>query len=290
MNRFANRIPGFAASRRGFLKRVLPLSIFGLVSRLPLVAASRVDSGLVDALLISATTLKGKATLEQGYEELADLYHGRKRILLINFASLPEDRDAYEKRMQQTFSKIGSGFEVSSLHRVPVEESIRAIEQADAFYVSGGNTFLLLRELYDRNAVWALRARVRAGIPYAGSSAGSNIGGVDIGTTNDFPLVDVPTRRSLGLLNASYNPHHPDPESEKSLFDSRQWKIRNYCRYNKDTFVVGVTNPGMVRVRGGKVTLLGENASAFVHRGKREERIDSSGGGDLSAAFERLRF
>ncbi|MCH6258710.1 dipeptidase PepE [Puniceicoccaceae bacterium K14] len=279
-----SRIRRFAATRRRFLKRFLSLPFLGMMES-PTSEAARADSTLVNALLISSTTLSGKASLEHGYEALADLYKDRKKILLINFASLPEDRDSYEKRMQQVFSNIGSGFEVSSLHRVPVEESMSAIEGADAFYVSGGNTFLLLRELYDRKVIPALRNCVSYGIPYAGSSAGSNIAGVEIGTTNDFPLVDVPTRRSLGLLDVSYNPHHPEPETEKTLFASRQWKIQNYCKYNTDTTVLGVTNPGMVRVSGKTVTLLGENAYAFVQRGDRHTSIHSNTSADLTTAL-----
>jgi hypothetical protein len=87
-----------------------------------------------------------------------------------------------------------------------------------------------------------------------------------IGATNDFPLVDIPTRRSLGLLGAVYNPHHPDPESDKAQFDARQWKIGEYVAHNRDQAVLGVTNPGMLRIRGDKVYLAGAGAAAFIHR------------------------
>lgn len=247
------------------------------------------SSNSVNALLLSATTLSGKSSLEHGYKEFAELYRGRKNILLINFASLPADRDAYERRMQKAFLEIGSGFRIRSLHHASVDDAANIVREAEAFYVSGGNTFLLLRELYDRKAVYSLRERTLGGVPYGGSSAGSNIAGLEIGTTNDFPLVDVPTRRSLGLLPADFNPHHPSPETEKELFDGRQWKLRNYCKYHTNTLVVGVTNPGMIRIKGESITLLGDDASAFVHLGNRDIRVNSGDGGDLRMAFSRLQ-
>jgi dipeptidase E len=209
--------------------------------------------------------------LEHAAEALRELYGSNKRILLINFASLPDDRDAYAIRMQKDFQRIDPEFRVDSLHQAKLEDAARVVREAEAFFVSGGNTFLLLRELYDRSVVKLLRERVLAGAPYAGSSAGSNIAGTCIGTTNDFPITDIPTRRSLGLFQGLYNPHHP--EEEAADFGSRQWKIRNYARYNPGETIVGVPNAGMLRVRGDKVTLLGDGAVALVQKGATAERV-----------------
>lgn len=282
-------LPG---SRRGFLKTVTGLSLAGLV---PLSLSAQGWSpklkGLrrdrVNALLISATTVAGKTSLEHARAALAELYGERRRLLLINFASLPEDRDAYAARMQRDFARIDEGFEIASLHAVDPREAGRAIREAEGFFVSGGNTFLLLRELYDRFVVDLLRERVLQGVPYAGSSAGSNIAGEVIGTTNDFPMTDIPTRRSLGLFPGVYNPHHPDIDD--ALFGSRQWKIGQYAAYNTGETVVGVTNDGMLRLEGERITLLGEDAAAaLVHRDGREARVEPPHSRDVSAAFQQV--
>ena len=240
------------------------------------------------ALLVSATTLPGRASLEHAWEELRLLYKGIDRILLINFASLPGDRDAYAKRMQRDFTRIDERFRVDSLHTVPGMEARRAVQQAEAVFVSGGNTFLLLRELYDREVVELLAERVFAGMPYAGSSAGSNIAGIEIGTTNDFPITDVPTRASLGIMPAVYNPHHPD-KADKDAFGSRQWKIRQYASYNPDKPVLGVNDAGMVRVRGDQLTLKGEDGLAAVQVGAQSAIVEDHGEGNLSETIARLR-
>lgn len=277
-------------SRRRFLSTLAATSAAGLSlpvgvrgntrSEIPVEHRSRVN-----ALLLSATTVPGRGSMEHAVSFYPELYEGVGEILLINFASLPEDRDRYEARMQGEFSRIGPGFKVRSLHREPVAGAARAVREAEAFFVSGGNTFLLLRELYDRFVVDLLRERVLLGIPYAGSSAGSNIAGTVIGCTNDFPLVDIPTRRSLGILPAVFNPHHPDPETAEQDFESRQWKINQYATYHPDEVVIGVTDPGLVRIRGTELTLLGDNARAFVQQGGRKRSLYSGEDRDLSAAF-----
>ncbi|MFO7726005.1 MAG: dipeptidase PepE [Oceanipulchritudo sp.] len=292
MNKHAAGNETSSSSRRRFLKKLTGVSMAGMAS-LPLSAQTWIPSGKtprldrVNALLISATTVAGKTSLEHARSGLRDLYGERRRILLINFASLPEDRDAYAVRMQRDFARIDEGFEIASLHAVDPREAGRAIREAEGFFVSGGNTFLLLRELYDRFVVDLLRERVLQGVPYAGSSAGSNLAGEVIGTTNDFPMTDIPTRRSLGLFPGVYNPHHPDLDDP--LFGSRQWKIGQYAAYNSGETVVGVTDDGMLRVKGDRITLLGEDAAAaLVHRDGRKARVVPPDSRDVSGAFREV--
>ena len=259
-------------TRRTFIKGVgsaSTLTLLGSCKEKPntiILAPDSTQRKKVNALLISATTNPGQKSLEHAHEMIVDTFGTAKRILLINFASLPEKRDSYAKRMRAEFSKIGPGYDMYSLNEYDLFECAEAVNTADGFYVSGGNTFLLLKELYDRELVGLIQKRALAGTPYIGSSAGANIGGQVIGATNDFPLVDIPTRRSLGLLGAVYNPHHPDPEIDKTQFDARQWKIGEYAAHNRDEAVVGVTNSGMLRIRGDKVYLAGIGATAFIHR------------------------
>lgn len=241
----------------------------------------------ITALLVSATTVAGKASLEHAWEELRHLYADFSKVLLINFASLPGDRDAYAARMQRDFSRIDKKFDVQSLHAVAREEARKLVRDAEAVFVSGGNTFLLLRELYDRDVVALLQERVLSGMPYAGSSAGSNIAGIEIGTTNDFPITDVPTIRSLGIMGGVYNPHHPDLE-EKSAFGSRQWKIRQYASYNPEKAVIGVNNAGMIRVRGDQLTLRGDGSMATVQLGEKSGIVEDVSEGSISNLITKL--
>lgn len=284
--------PPRSPKRRKLLGALAALPVVGAASGLSASAVSAPVSESsrerIRALLISATTLAGRGSLEHAAEELRDVYADISRILLINFASLPEDRDAYAARMQRDFKRIDSRFRVDSLHSVDPTDAPTVVREAEAVFVSGGNTFLLLRELYDRQCVELLGGRVFAGIPYAGSSAGSNLAGLEIGTTNDFPITDVPTRRSLGIFPAVFNPHHPDPADE-SAYGSRQWKIRQYARYNPAKPVLGVTNAGLVRVRGDKLTLCGDGGLATIQLDSSNAAVRGNSDGNISSALDSLQ-
>jgi dipeptidase E len=240
------------------------------------------------AVLISSTTVSGKKSLEHAADELKALYAGVRRILLINFASLPPARDAYARRIQSDFSRLDSRFEVRSLHAARGGEALRWVEQAEAYFVSGGNTFLLVRELLDRGVLETLSERVWGGVPYAGSSAGSNLAGTVIGTTNDFPLVDIPSRRALGMLPGTYNPHHPDL-AEEAAYGSRQWKIGEYAAYHPEELIFGVNNAGLIRMEGELMSLCGEGAEATLRLAEEVETVVGPRDGAISAAVEALR-
>lgn len=287
-------LPHLLRTRRRFLKTAAGLPLLGMAS-LPLAADTRPrqpdarQRQQVRGLLLSATTVPGGTSMGHAIDDLRKHFEGRKDLLLINFASLPADRDAYEQRMQREFAAIHPDFKIRSLHRVDPRDAVTAIREAEGFFVSGGNTFLLLRELYDRFAVEVLRQRVLQGIPYAGSSAGANLAGITIGTTNDFPITDIPTRRALGILPAVFNPHHPDPKQDEAGFNSRQWKIGEHARFNRDQIVLGVTDPGLIRITGDQVTLAGKAGSAFVSFRDRRESVFPDGDRDISKAFQRVR-
>ena len=243
----------------------------------------------VNALLLSTTTNPGQKSLEHAKADIAKTFGSVNRILLINYASLPDERDAYAKRMKREFAQIGPGYTVKSLHAIPADQRLAAVRDTEGFYVSGGNTFLLLRELYDGDLLVAVRERVLQGTPYVGSSAGSNIAGQFIGTTNDFPITDIPTRRALGLMAANFNPHHPDQIAEEVDFESRQYKIGEYVAHNQDEMVIGVTNPGMLLIEGNKLSLRGEGGAAYISYREEQETVSSLADGEISRAVESLR-
>lgn len=283
-----------SSNRRQFLKHAAILPLAG--ASLPLATLGQSSSpnaqlrSRVNATLLSATTVVGGTSLGHAFEPLREAYSEISNILLLPFASLPQDRDAYARRMQRDFSGIEPRFKVKSLHQVAPADAPAAVRDAEAFFVSGGNTFLLLRELYDRYVVDLIRERILQGVPYAGSSAGSNIAGTVIGTTNDFPITDIPTRRSFGLLSAVFNPHHPDKLTHERDFGSRQWKIGQYTEYNTNEVVVGVTDPGVLRIQGDQINLRGENAAAYVVYRNKKREVTTAAAGDVSKAIRELKF
>jgi dipeptidase E len=204
-------------------------------------------------------------------------YGARKKILLILHATEPAKRDADEKKIATLFAE--DGFTVESLHHWEGDAARRKIREAEAFFVGGGETFLLLRTLFETGQFAVLRERVLAGVPYNGSSAGCNIAGPNIGCTNDFPVVDVPTRRSLGIFPAVMNPHHPRADEKEHA--GRVNKIKAYLRLNAAETVLGLGNGAVTRLHQGQVTI--EHGPAFYYHGAEVKELKEGPVPELTA-------
>lgn len=214
------------------------------------------------SVMISGGTITKNGHITDEVRAAHALHYGaRKHLLLILHASEPAKRDADEKKIGALFAE--DGFTSESLHHWEGAAALKKMAEAEAFFVGGGETFLLLRTLLETGQLAVLRERVLAGVPYNGSSAGCNIAGPNIGCTNDFPVVDVPTRNALGVFPAVTNPHHP--RSDQPDYAGRVNKIRAYCRLNATETVVGIGNAAVVRLHAGQVTV--ENGPAFYYHG-----------------------
>ncbi len=189
-------------------------------------------------------------------------YAGCRQVALVLHASHPQDRDAMEARLQTAFRHLGD-HEAFSLHHGEPAEAAARLAEADAVFTGGGDTFWLLRELYETKQIPLLRERVLAGMPYGGSSAGANVTGLVIGTTNDFPVVDVPTRQALGILPAVINPHHPLP-TDATGHAERTAKVFNYLKFNPGEAVLGLPDRTMVRLHGGELRV--ELGPVWIYR------------------------
>jgi dipeptidase E len=189
-------------------------------------------------------------------------YAGCKNIALVLHATLPAEQDRMEARLQEAFMHL-VGAKALSLHRLAPAGRQALLESADGIFIGGGETFVLLGELYRTGELELIRKRVAAGVPYGGSSAGANVAGLLIGTTNDFPVAEIPSRKALGIFPAVINPHHPAPET-KAEYDGRAGKIKIYLQFNPTETVLGLTNASIARLHDGQVTL--ESGLGWVYR------------------------
>jgi dipeptidase E len=189
-------------------------------------------------------------------------YAGCKKIALVIHASHSTERDRMEARLQKAFAHIGVPA-AESLHRHDAAGALALLGSADGIFIGGGETFVLLGELYRTGQLELIRQRVAAGVPYGGSSAGANVAGLRIGTTNDFPVAEIPSRTSLGVFPAVINPHHPVP-AKKAEHDGRAGKIKIYLQFNPTETVVALADASIARLHEGKVTL--ECGQAWLYR------------------------
>jgi len=229
-------------------------------------------------LLISNSTLHGSGYLDHVEKEIRDFVGSRTKVVFVPFAV--HDRHAYAAKAQERFRDIG--LSLISIH--DVSNMPRAVDEADVVFVGGGNTFRLLKGLYDHNLLGPIRRRVAAGVPYIGSSAGSIVACPTLKTTKDMPVVQPPSFEALGLVPFQISPHYLDPDpSSTHMGETQEERIVQFLEENEET-VVGLREGSVLRVEDGAVTLKGRNTARIFRRG--EEPVEATPGSKLSGLLE----
>jgi dipeptidase E len=213
------------------------------------------------ALLISTSKVYGGGYLDHVEAGLRDFLGTHARVLFVPYALA--DRDGYAETARRRFESMG--YTLDSIHRTG--DPVGALGGVDAIFVGGGNTFRLLKALYDYHLIEAIRRRVRDGLLYIGSSAGSNVACPTIKTTNDMPIVELPSLSALALVNFQINPHYLDADpNSRHMGETREERLVQYLEEN-DVPVVGLREGAMLRVEKGSVTLLGSVGARMFKRG-----------------------
>ena len=213
-------------------------------------------------LLISTSTVFGTRYLEHAFPDLRQVLEGVGRVLFIPHAL--KDHAGYAAKARAAFEEIGFGLD--SLHEA--KDPRQAVLDAEAVFCGGGNTFRLLDRLITLDVLDAIRLRARAGMPYTGASAGSNLACPTIRTTNDMPIVEPPTFQALGLVSFQINPHYLDPAPGSThMGETRETRIREFHEEN-DVPVVGLREGAIVRVEGDAVDLVGRAGARIFRRGQ----------------------
>ncbi len=213
-------------------------------------------------LLISTSTVFGTRYLEHAFAELRLLFADVSRVLFIPHAL--RDRDGYVAKAREAFAELGLGLD--SLHTAA--DAVHAVEDAEAVFCGGGNTFRLLTALHELDVLAPIRRRALAGMPYAGASAGSNLACPTIKTTNDMPIVQPPRVDALSLVGFQINPHYVDPvPGSTHMGETRETRIREFHEEN-ETPVVGLREGAILRVHGDAVELVGQAGARIFRRGR----------------------
>jgi dipeptidase E len=235
---------------------------------------TRIDSKRL--LLLSTSTLFGSGYLEYAKAEVCDFLGHAKSVLFVPFAL--RDHDSYAAKAAARFAEMG--FDFDSLHQSSAMH--RAVDRAEAIFVGGGNTFRLLKTLYDFDLLPAIRKRVMSGMPYIGSSAGANVAGPTIRTTNDMPIVQPPSFEALGLVDFQINPHYLDADSASThMGETREERILQFLEEN-DMPVVALREGAILRVENGSIKLRGAAGARVFRRG--QSPMEFAAGDDMTDA------
>jgi dipeptidase E len=205
-------------------------------------------------IIASTSTLHNGQYLDYLLPEIQLFFGHCSEIIFIPYARPSGiSHDDYTKKVAQVFGKISIA--VKGIHEF--KNLIEAIEKAQGIFTGGGNTFLLVSQLYENNLVETLKKAVLNGTPYLGTSAGSNICGVTMSTTNDMPIVYPPSFTTLGWVPFNINPHYLDPvEGSTHMGETRETRILEFLQLNAEP-VIGLREGSWLKVKGDSIILKG---------------------------------
>ncbi|MEN4762710.1 dipeptidase PepE [Chryseobacterium sp. C39-AII1] len=226
----------------------------------------------MNIILASTSTLFGGEYLEYLKEELIQLYKGIDEIIFVPFARPGGiSHDDYTAKAKSFFETIH--IKVKGLHEF--KDKIEAVNNAKGFFTGGGNTFLLVKTLHEEGLMSVLKQNVENGKPYLGCSAGSNVGGQNMKTTNDMPIVYPPSFDCMGLVPFNLNPHYLDPNPElKHNGETRETRIKEFLTQN-DTKVVGLREGNWIRRIGDNITVEGSELTRIFEKDKEPYEIEA---------------
>lgn len=215
-------------------------------------------------MLVSNSTLHGSGYLDHCADEIKKFLKNKKNVLFIPYARPGGmTHDEYTELARERFEKIG--YKLTGIHKYG--DPKKAVRSAEAIFIGGGNTFVLLNGLYKADIIDDIRKRVEGGLPYIGTSAGSNVACTSIKTTNDMPIVYPPSFNGLDLVSFNINPHYLDPDpNSKHKGETRETRIKEFHFYNSE-YVVGLREGAILHIVNESVTLNGTTGARIFKKG-----------------------
>ncbi len=232
-------------------------------------------------LLISNSTNPGEPYLDYPKHRIKE-FLGDKHIkaLFIPYAAVTFSYDDYELKVRDRFREVGH--DVISIHQYT--DPVSAVKKASAIVVGGGNTWMLLKLLRDNKLIDPVRKKVRAGTPYIGWSAGSNVACPTIRTTNDMPVVQPSSFRSFNLIPFQINPHYLDANPAGHAGETREQRIEEFIEVNPGLWVAGLREGTMFMIEGADISLTGPRKARIFR--KDHEPLELGEGDDFSFLFK----
>lgn len=230
----------------------------------------------MNLLMISNSTNAGEQYLKYPIANIAEHLKGVTEVLFVPYAAVTFSYDEYERKVQNRFDEIG--IKVRSVHRE--KNVLKAVREAQAICVGGGNTFALAKKMQQQGLMKAILRKVKQGTPYVGWSAGSNVCSPTICTTNDMPIVQPESFKAIGAVKFQINPHYLDANPEGHAGETREQRIEEYIEANGRRYVVGLREGCMLRLVGGRLELIGPRPMRIFKKGQAAYEVNA--GDDLS--------
>lgn len=222
-------------------------------------------------IIASTSTLHGGSYLDYILPALQLHFKNCTTILFIPYARPGGiSHEEYTQKAAEAFASIN--IKLQGIHEFESPE--KAIQNAEGIFTGGGNTFLLVTQLYKNNIMQLLAEKVKNGTPYLGTSAGSNICGLSMQTTNDMPIIYPPSFQTLGLIPFNLNPHYLDPDvNSQHMGETRETRIKEFHAFNAIP-VLGLREGSWLEVKGNKITLKGSLKARLFKQNQNPEELE----------------
>ncbi|MFO8235095.1 MAG: dipeptidase PepE [Bacteroidales bacterium] len=234
-------------------------------------------------LLISNSTNAGEDYLEHAKGHIKDFFGGKvKKVLFIPYAAVSFSYDEYQEKVQKRFDEFN--VKVDSLHKYSFKDKKKAVQDAEAIVVGGGNTFHLLKKVQQDELIETIRHAVLGGTPYVGWSAGSNLACPTICTTNDMPVIEPDNFHALNLVRFQINPHYLDAHPEGHAGETREMRIKEFLVVNPYIYTIGLREGCMLLIEKGIIKHIGPKTARIFKGSKEPQEIGS--GDNIDFLFE----
>ncbi|WP_281557630.1 dipeptidase PepE [Thalassomonas sp. RHCl1] len=218
-------------------------------------------------LLLSSSRAKQTDYLSHAKEMIKEHLGDIKELLFIPYAGITINYDEYTEMVQTALADLD--IKVTGIHSH--DNAADAVRSAQAIAVGGGNTFHLLHQLYQHELLAVIREKVNSGMPYIGWSAGSNVAGLSIRTTNDMPIIEPPSFNALNLVNFQLNPHFTDYNPPGHNGETRSQRLAEFMVVDKETPIVAIVEGTALKFSQGKLSLIGPEPGFIFQGGEKSD-------------------
>ncbi len=223
-----------------------------------------------NCIIASTSTIHASGPLEYLFDALIDLFKNSEEILFIPYARPGGiSHDEYTIGVNNIFKKFNK--RILGIHMF--SDISDAFKNTQGVFTGGGNTFLLVDQLYRNKVLGPLKNSIDLGTPYLGTSAGSNICGLTMQNTNDMPIVHPPNYKTLGIIPFNINAHYLDPDpNSKHKGETRETRIKEFHNLNPQP-VVGLREGSWIRVHENDIRLKGDLSARVFEQNKKPYEI-----------------
>ena len=226
-------------------------------------------------LLISNSTNAGEPYLKYPMPRIDEFLGSVREVVFVPYAGITFSYAEYEAKVQARFAEYG--IKVRSVHRS--KDPRRMIREAQAICVGGGNTFALTKKMQEQGLLKAILGKIKAGTPYIGWSAGSNVCCPTICTTNDMPIVEPESFKAIGAVKFQINPHYLDAGISGHMGETRDERLAEFCAINPSESVVALREASLLQISGDTIeywSARGEGFKIFKHGEASQEFMDAA--------------